>query len=484
MPHIPGHEEDPPPSGGGGGSITEGILGGVGAVITGNSLSDLATFAENAANPINVNLPSASASFSGGTLTSTLSPELQNLSGGFFESSQGFVDESNEFDRAGREEETLGLLRQRASGDENRQGNTLINKLFGTGRLGTTGGAQILGDQARGLAEADLTRVLASRSEARTESEFLINQATASLKAGLAAEQPALDAAKLALEGGRNKAIVAGLAVNAQRDFNDFIASIFSGIIGGAGASGSTFFEDLFDLVFEGVDDIFTGGGGGVGEEDPADPTEPGALPDFGQGPPGGGSGTLDPGGSGAFGGGNIFSSPAGTGSAGAVDAASGPIPLGSGGAIAAGAGDVGGGAAAGAGPAIGIAAVNAFVNGVKSNIANQEAGADMHEALQDSGVGVQTSPAGIEGVPFIDSNTGRTVYASPVVLTQSARAFVVVDDGTGKPGMWTPTTGVITNAQLVEQQALRKEQISKTIASGDFGDDPRAGLGSNPGGN
>jgi hypothetical protein len=63
--------------------------------------------------------------------------------------------------------ETLDLLRERDREGEDRAAAGLADQLFGTGRLGTTGGGRQISDFAQGLARADLDRQLAATGEAR-----------------------------------------------------------------------------------------------------------------------------------------------------------------------------------------------------------------------------------------------------------------------------------------------------------------------------
>jgi hypothetical protein len=64
--------------------------------------------------------------------------------------------------------ETLGLLRERDREGEDRAAAGLADQLFGSGRLGTTGGGRQISDFAQGLAKADIDRQLAANQEARS----------------------------------------------------------------------------------------------------------------------------------------------------------------------------------------------------------------------------------------------------------------------------------------------------------------------------
>lgn len=66
-------------------------------------------------------------------------------------------------DLQGMMDQRLGLLRQQAAPHEQQQYNSLQNRLFGQGRLGSTGGQGEVTAFARGLGEADLGRQLASQ---------------------------------------------------------------------------------------------------------------------------------------------------------------------------------------------------------------------------------------------------------------------------------------------------------------------------------
>ena len=64
--------------------------------------------------------------------------------------------------------DTLNLLRERDREGEDRAAAGLADQLFGTGRLGTTGGGREISDFAQGLAKADIDRQLAANQEARS----------------------------------------------------------------------------------------------------------------------------------------------------------------------------------------------------------------------------------------------------------------------------------------------------------------------------
>jgi hypothetical protein len=74
-------------------------------------------------------------------------------------------------------QDVLSNLRQQAAPFEERQLNQLQNDLFGSGRLGTTGGALQTEAFARGLGQADLQRQLSARNEARAVQDQALAQA-------------------------------------------------------------------------------------------------------------------------------------------------------------------------------------------------------------------------------------------------------------------------------------------------------------------
>jgi hypothetical protein len=74
--------------------------------------------------------------------------------------------------------ETLSTLRERDREGEDRAAAGLADELFGSGRLGTTGGGRDISDFAQGLARADLDRQLAATGEARAARESSGNLAS------------------------------------------------------------------------------------------------------------------------------------------------------------------------------------------------------------------------------------------------------------------------------------------------------------------
>jgi hypothetical protein len=102
--------------------------------------------------------------------------ELMGRGSDFFGRSNFFGNEA----QVGFEDlraETLDLLRERDREGEDRAAAGLADELFGTGRLGVTGGGREISDFAQGLARADLDRQLAATGEARTTRESAGNLA-------------------------------------------------------------------------------------------------------------------------------------------------------------------------------------------------------------------------------------------------------------------------------------------------------------------
>jgi len=99
--------------------------------------------------------------------------------------SQNFLNRSDFFGdeaQVGFEDlraDTLNLLRERDKEGEDRAAAGLADELFGSGRLGTTGGGRNISDFAQGLARADLDRQLAATGEARAARESSGNLAQA-----------------------------------------------------------------------------------------------------------------------------------------------------------------------------------------------------------------------------------------------------------------------------------------------------------------
>ena len=92
---------------------------------------------------------------------------LQNMPSGAFDQfnqqMQGAQGIANQ-DLQGLMASRLGLLRQQAAPQEQQQYNSLQNRLFGQGRLGSTGGGNEVQSFARGLGEADLSRQMQAQN--------------------------------------------------------------------------------------------------------------------------------------------------------------------------------------------------------------------------------------------------------------------------------------------------------------------------------
>lgn len=94
---------------------------------------------------------------------------------GLGESTLGALDEASMTGEQQRDR-TLALLRQQAAPEEERAMNALQQRQFGTGQLGTTGGALQTEAFARGLGQADLSRQLAASEEGRAAQTQAMNR--------------------------------------------------------------------------------------------------------------------------------------------------------------------------------------------------------------------------------------------------------------------------------------------------------------------
>ncbi len=89
---------------------------------------------------------------------------------------------------------TLALLREQARPAEERAGANMLERLFGAGQGGTTGGARNAAEFSRGLEQADIDRQLASYGEAdrRRQADFGIGQGLLGMGQGLSSFQDQL----------------------------------------------------------------------------------------------------------------------------------------------------------------------------------------------------------------------------------------------------------------------------------------------------
>lgn len=176
----------------------------------------------------------------------------------------------------------LQRLRDAAMPQENIQANSVANRLFNTGRLGTTGGANILGQLSQAQQQADLQRQLAAGQESRTAQTSALQQALSALGGSQNISQQTLNeflgGAQTAI--GSTAAANAGLgnaaALTSNPNFNtsagnDAIASILSGGLGGtgAGSGASGLLQQLLGGGQNGqtglLQQLFSGGSGASG---------------------------------------------------------------------------------------------------------------------------------------------------------------------------------------------------------------------------
>ena len=176
----------------------------------------------------------------------------------------------------------LQRLRDAAMPQENIQANSVANRLFNTGRLGTTGGANILGQLSQAQQQADLQRQLAAGQESRTAQTSALQQALSALGGSQNISQQTLKeflgGAQTAI--GSTAAANAGLgnaaALTSNPNFNtsagnDAIASILSGGLGGtgAGSGASGLLQQLLGGGQNGqpglLQQLFSGGSGASG---------------------------------------------------------------------------------------------------------------------------------------------------------------------------------------------------------------------------
>jgi len=227
--------------------VAGGVLAQQGAQAQGNQQNQilqllLARAAQGVGPTGSTNAQGGTSSFNNGALTldsGSMAP-LQQLFQSVSQQALGTAQQSTEA-------AVLQRLRDAAMPQENIQANSVANRLFNTGRLGTTGGANILGQLSQAQQQADLQRQLAAGQESRTAQTSALQQALSALGGSQNISQQTLNeflgGAQTAI--GSTAAANAGLgnaaALTSNPNFNtsagnDAIASILSGGLGGTGA--------------------------------------------------------------------------------------------------------------------------------------------------------------------------------------------------------------------------------------------------------
>lgn len=229
------------------GPVAGGVLAQQGANTQGNQQNQilqllLARAAQGVGPTGSTNAQGGTSSFNNGALTldsGSMAP-LQQLFQSVSQQALGTAQQSTEA-------AVLERLRASALPQENIQANSVANRLFNTGRLGTTGGANVMGQLSQAQQQADLQRQLAAGQESRTAQTSALQQALRALGGSQDISQQTLNE----FISGSNAAIGSTAAANAglgsasalvsNPNFNtsagnDAIASILSGGLGGTGA--------------------------------------------------------------------------------------------------------------------------------------------------------------------------------------------------------------------------------------------------------
>lgn len=261
------------------GPVAGGVLAQQGANTQGNQQNQilqllLARAAQGVGPTGSTNAQGGTSSFNNGALTldsGSMAP-LQQLFQSVSQQALGTAQQSTEA-------AVLERLRAAAMPQENIQANSVANRLFNTGRLGTTGGANVMGQLSQAQQQADLQRQLAAGQESRTAQTSALQQALRALGGSQDISQQTLNE----FISGSNAAIGSTAAANAglgsasalvsNPNFNtsagnDAIASILSGGLGGtgAGSGASGLLQQLLGGGSSGqtglLQQLFGGGGG------------------------------------------------------------------------------------------------------------------------------------------------------------------------------------------------------------------------------
>ena len=149
--------------------------------------------------PYNVSTPIGTSLFSGRNAVSSLNPQYSGIADRYRQLGAGFMSGINDGNLNGLRDNKLGLLRQLAQPEEERQMSGMQSMLFNKGLLGSTTGSL----QMRGLAEAqsdaDLKRQLTALELADRERGTLFDLGTRAFNQDLAMQS--IPAQQLALGG-------------------------------------------------------------------------------------------------------------------------------------------------------------------------------------------------------------------------------------------------------------------------------------------
>ena len=259
--------------------VAGGVLAQQGANTQGNQQNQilqmlLARAAQGVGPTGTTNAQGGTSSFNNGTLSmdsGVLAP-LQQLFQSVSQQALGTSQQSTEA-------AVLQRLRAAAMPQENIQANSVANRLFNTGRLGTTGGANIMGQLSQAQQQADLQRQLAAGQESRTAQSSALERALAALSGNQNISTQTLNEfqtganAAIGSTAAANAGLGSAAALTANPNFNtsagtDAIASILSGGLGGtgAGSGASGLLQQLLGGGSSGqpglLQQLFRGGGG------------------------------------------------------------------------------------------------------------------------------------------------------------------------------------------------------------------------------
>lgn len=263
--------------------VAGGVLAQQGANTQGNQQNQilqmlLARAAQGVGPTGTTNAQGGTSSFSDGALTlnsGTLAP-LQQLFQSVSQQALGTSQQSTEA-------AVLDRLRAAALPQENIQANSVANRLFNTGRLGTTGGANVLGQLSQAQQQADLQRQLVAGQESRAAQSSALQQALEALRGNQNISTQTLNEfqtganAAIGSTAAANAGLGSAAALTSSPNFNtsagtDAIASLLSGGLGGtgAGSGASGLLQELFGGGSSGstglIQQLFGGGAtGGLG---------------------------------------------------------------------------------------------------------------------------------------------------------------------------------------------------------------------------
>lgn len=221
-----------------------GLFSSVGDFLTGSDSQSLGRTANESI--VNVTTPGASSSFDPGsnTVTSKLDPRHQEFQDLLFNLGKGMLGQIQGQDFNDLAQQQFDTLSDIGRDERELQRQSLENRLFNKGLLGTTAGANMFREFQDSQSEQSLQRELAAREFANRERNSLFNLGLNSLSGIQSLDQTALAPISLGSRVGNTRA---GLLANQRLQSQDIGSGLLSAGLGAAtgffgGGSGGGLF--------------------------------------------------------------------------------------------------------------------------------------------------------------------------------------------------------------------------------------------------